>query len=289
MEGPVYMAFKKDDDAALVPARDGTTFIIETTADMTAIDPRFVVHDTSGGADAPPPPASELLLQNAVATNASVAVVYALFGMHAIVMGVAELIGISIYVWVQNVNVLLALVITACVLFPTSYLCMIVLRNHHRIGTIAALASWVTSLAFLIGSVSGVTGDVAPLLLLMMLWLQGVVVVGYTRYAPDAINVIHALLAMCVVTFVFWGICIFTFLVEHAWLGPIITLVVALVCALYHAYQLRRVKHEDRYNLSDKDALLAIVQLYGDPVLIACQAAVSGYETAVARISTMNA
>lgn len=146
-------------------------------------------------------------------------------------------------------------------LFCVSYAIMLWLRSVSMIPFIV----WVLNAGVMMGSISVLVNNVAPMQLTLLFLVQSFTMLAYAKLSPRMIETLHAMAFMFVVTLVTWAVFIFAFVEQHDWVGGIVILFISFAAIGYSAWQIRLT--EGRYNVSWKDIKLSIVQFYGDPLI----------------------
>lgn len=245
--------FKKDDDATVTQI--GGSVFVETTMPVARPPP-------------PPPLTDDFLLEDAATAprpDVRIQLVCNIFIVNSVVTLVWIAITLPFFSWGGFARIVL---IAACVLQLAFYLAFVFMREFKQppVAICIVWLCWVVTMGIAFGAVTSLLGNVAPLQLEAMLWVQSLVVIVYTKRSPREISAPTAFLCMCIGTMVVWAVCVAEFVVEHDWTSGTVILVVAIFCALYSAHGIRE-SEVHQYNASWDDLLAAIVQFYGEPVI----------------------
>jgi hypothetical protein len=91
-------------------------------------------------------------------------------------------------------------------------------------------------------------------------------VIVYSRFSPRFIAAGYAILLMSTAGLVTWGASVALLVFYRDWLPGTVVLVLGLLCAVYHGFQVR-VSEWHCYNTSHDDTLRSVMRFYCDPLL----------------------
>jgi hypothetical protein len=130
------------------------------------------------------------------------------------------------------------------------------------------LGLFAVCLAVVLGCTAVMTHHTAILLWTLVSLLQSLSMVVYAKLSPRNIVTVWALLIMFIVTILVWGISIVGFVNDGEWVVGLIVFGGSVLTMLYHAWQISII--EGRYSLSANDIQMSLVNMYCDPVKMAC-------------------
>lgn len=252
LKNQVESLFKKDDDATIYDVDNITgDLIIETRLDELPDE----MYDVT--------PTDSTLLEDELygeSMDIYVRMMQIVFLTNAMLAFMAITIGIVPYMLLSIVNHAVAIYffIGVCVACAISYILMVGLQRQFMV------IIWAFTLCITLGSTSAVLNEFAPLQTATVVFLQSITLVAYTSISRRQIKVGLAVLMMVGTGIIAWTIGIYAFVEQQDWVSAAIVLVLVLFFSLYSGWQAENI---DRYSLSQKDMINAIVHFYGDVVL----------------------
>ncbi len=249
---------KKDDDARFIVSAG--ELYAETTAPLPQ-EPQFTV--------AVPNPTNEGLLEAAAVaprTDIRIQVICTTFIAHNIASLACLAIGLPFFFWPMTRSAVVGLIVS-CILQLVFYLTMIFSRKRNPNVSLGAFVGWVLTCGVIVGCASSLLGNIAPIQLMAMIWIESLIIIIYAKRSPQDISTGWALLYMCIGAVAVWGIFIAEFVIERDWISGTIILLLGLGCAVYHAFQLR-MSEVHLFNASWEDMILSIAHFYGEPVIL---------------------
>jgi len=264
----LYSLFKKDEDLRLIENSQGDLFV-ETSVPITTPD-SVTVEDVRDKVKSIV--ASETVLEDNIMLplpDIRVQNITFMFAANAGIQFIWVLMIGGFYYWNTVLSTMIS-VITLSIstsLFCLWYILMIYIRKDFPIFSIIAISIWTLIGGIMLGSISAITHNLAPVQLVLLLFFQCLVIMAYTKLSPRMIETVPAMAFMFVVTLIIWATFIFAFVEEANWMGGLVILGVSFLAILYHGWQIRM--SEGRYSLSWDDVRVSIIQFYGDPILYA--------------------
>lgn len=175
--------------------------------------------------------------------------------------------GMPFYYWELPHLVALCLTIIFSICCGFCYILMLVFRKTQPYAALCIWLCFVLCGVVVTGCTASLVWNVSPFQLMMMLWMQSIAVIIYTRLSTRTISAWYALTYMCLVSIFVWGLFIVAFVIEHDWIASIVILCLGLACAGYQAYEVHLILDEYCYGNNWEDIILSIITLYGDPIL----------------------
>jgi hypothetical protein len=250
--GAVYDQFKKKDDDARLFVNNGAIYLESELIPVKE-------EDTS--------PSLIANAATALPVDMKVQTVYNVFVAQSFASLACLVMGMPLYYWeLQHVVALcLAIIFSVCCGF--SYILMLVFRKTQPQVAFCIWISFVMCGVIVTGCTASLVWNVSPFQLMMILWMQSITVIIYTRLSTRTLSAWYALTYMCLASIVIWGLFIYAFVVEHDWIASIVILCLGLACAGYEAYEIHLILDEYCYGNSWDDIILSVITLYGDPIL----------------------
>lgn len=264
MKAMIYATKKRDDDAAVV--QQGDEVFLSTTETLPGVsyapldEEEFPSNTntttTSMMEDAATAPRRDIRVQ----------VIYNIFLTNGLYSIGVMILSLPFFFWPFVTRQAASIVLTvSCILLTASYFGAMFARKAPRVA-IGMLGVMFFASVGIIGPSSNLTGNVAPIQLMFMLFVECMAIVFYARFSPQSISTVYAMMYMAIGALIVWAISIAVFVVERDWVSGTIILIIAGLCTAYHGLQIRLT--EARYNLSWEDTILSIVQFYCDPILL---------------------
>lgn len=183
----------------------------------------------------------------------------AAFGQSLIIIALSFLVftlSAKIPIHDKKVALIVMWIITAVTL-----LLLTALRKSNKVA-VGFLVVLTFELSLLVGFISIILGNIAPIQFMAILFGQTTAIFGYTFISPRYIDLRKAMVATIVATIIVWCLGIFAFYQDKDWPTSIFILITSFVVSIYYALQ---IKHVDRYNIGER--VLAFVGLFVDPIL----------------------
>ncbi len=260
MKAMIYATKKRDDDAQVV--QQGDDVFISTTERLPGVSysplPELVVELDS----------SSMMEEAASAPRRDIRVqiIYNMFLANGLACMCVLLLSMPFFFWpFVTRQVAITVMCISCVLFAIAYALSIFVRKRPSLA-LCCLSSMGISLTCIVGTAANLSANVAPIQLIVMLFVQSMSVVAYARLSPQFISTVTAMVYMTISSLVVWAISIAVFVVERDWLAGTVILIISTMCIAYHGLEIRLT--EARYNLSWDDTILSMVQFYADPILL---------------------
>lgn len=137
--------------------------------------------------------------------------------------------------------------------------------NYNAFVSKTILGVFLLILVFFVGGLAGFLNNIAPIQAMTISSLQSLSIFIYCKQSPTYVNPIKAGIICFIVGKIVWTIGIYAYIVERDWISALILFLFNILLSLYNVYQIKNI---DRYNLSEDDITLAILQLFTDPILI---------------------
>jgi hypothetical protein len=271
-----------DDDAQLVIAPDGRTFIQTSMPMRESVTPGALptVIKVPGGGESPPPapppplPLGSDMLEAAIdapSTEVRSKVILNVFLADSFVSFVWFVSCSVFYYWCMPV---VANIVVACCAAGSSLALLCILACVWDSGNVAAVlwVAWVLLVALCIGCLTSLAHNVAPIALTVVSWAQSVAVIVYVMLdAPRAPRPTVAAFVMALAGTLGWGACIAVFYEMRDWLGGVFVFLAAvLTCTAYKTTELERID-ERNFSVSWSDTVAAVTMFFVDPI-VSCYA-----------------
>ena len=262
---PLLSALKaKDDDLTAHVGEDGSIYIETDLSAAESIGLREVpqLPDVSDVID------DGLLEREAdmPTVDVSVTIITTMFLVTALVSMVCMLVGAIPYFLLkydESGTTTIVFFSVSSGMFVASYIAMLFFREKD--GAKYAFLGWAFVLVIWLGSLASIMRHLAPFQTMGMFFAQSIGVYIYGRLERRYVSPLWAGLIMLGATVAVWLINLYAFITLRDWVTAGVMLVVGLLVSAYSVYQIR---HVDRYHISEKQKVLAVIQFYGDPVLI---------------------
>ena len=248
-------ARKKDEDARLL--KQGDDLYLESSA----IPPSLVASSSTPiGVEEE----TSLLETTALAPmpDMHVTTLYNLFLMHHVILLTIAALSFPIYYFSPVLHiVVIALLPIASVFCVACYLVMQLIVKRNLQAAIAFMAGWIVCLIVIVGTISNLLQNTAPIQLVVMLFAETVAMIAYCKLSPRQIKTFSAACYMAGAALLVWAASIASFIVERDWPSALVILFLAALFTAHHTFAIHR--HASySYNSSWQDALTGIVQFY---------------------------
>jgi hypothetical protein len=184
-------------------------------------------------------------------------------------VGLALVLGLGFYYWPIPRLALILLISFAATFFAGLYLALIMYRTTVGYGWWeGACVALTFCAAIIVGCAAALSQSVAPFELMATFWVQSVMVLLYTQWAPrNATHVPTLGLLMGSATLCVWALGIVAAFELHGWRSAIVVLVLSLVGLMYQMAWLR-VSITTQYTVSWRDSVLVLTEFYGAPIIL---------------------
>lgn len=191
-----------------------------------------------------------------------VTTLYHIFLMHHIILLTIAALSFPIYYFSPTLHiVVLALLPIASVFCVACFITMQILVKTNLQASIAFMAGWLVCLIVIVGTVSNLLQNTAPIQLIIMLFAETVAMIAYCKLSPRQIKTFSAACYMAAAGLLVWAVSIASFIVEGDWPSALVILCLACIFTAHHVHAVHR-HASHSYNSSWQDALTGIVQFY---------------------------
>jgi len=148
-------------------------------------------------------------------------------------------------------------------LSTTLYILMVWKRRSKLAGPL--LIGWAFVWTFLVGILAAIIENITPIIAMTMIFGQSISIIAYTVVSPKYVDRWVSFFIMLGISIAIWVIAIYIFIEQNVWISAVCILVWAVITSLYSSWEIGQI---GRYILNDEERIMAIIQFYGDPLLI---------------------
>jgi hypothetical protein len=208
-------------------------------------------------------PDSSILLQSAtsIAPDVRVQIIFYIFSVNAILsLGCMLFAAIPYYHYFGHLQSQNGLIV-AGLCFVLLYAAMIfsVSKRALRSAIFLGILWWGSCIA-IVGFLSALLVNIAPLQFMAIAFAQSISIVIQTRISPRNISINYSMGIMSVATLIAWGLSVYGFIVEADWAGGIVVLLVGAALVGYNTQAIRNT--EAKYDASWEQGVTAVFDYY---------------------------